>query len=269
MSAKKLNYNKLLFKSNNKPRTTWNIVKTITNNKNNINNISTINIKDKLSSNPLAIANAFNTYFSSPAENLIKNFSGKNTTNNNDPISYLRQNFRQSSSTIKLSATTTYEIEKMIHFFKCKNCYGYDEISLRILKVSAPYVLSPLRYIFNKILSTGIFPERLKFSEVKPLYKKGDKTEFSNYRPISLPKSFSKIIEKIIYKRLYSHLNNNNNMLVNEQFGFREKLSTEMATYTLLNNVLSSLDKKKLLVVYFVTCKKRLIALIVTYFWPK
>jgi len=48
-----------------------------------------------------------------------------------------------------------------------------------------------LTYIFNKILSTGIFPEKLKFSEVKPSYKKGDKTEFSNYRPLI---SFSKII---------------------------------------------------------------------------
>jgi hypothetical protein len=59
----------------------------------------------------------------------------------------------------------------------------------------------------------------------------GDKTEFSNYRPISLLASFSKIIEKIIYKRLYCHLINNN-ILVNEQFGFREKLSTKMATHT-------------------------------------
>ena len=45
-------------------KTTWNIVKTITNNKNINNNISTVNVKGKLSSNPLAIANAFNTYFS-------------------------------------------------------------------------------------------------------------------------------------------------------------------------------------------------------------
>jgi len=49
-----------------------------------------MNIKDKLSSNPQAITNAFNAYFSSAAENLlIKIFSGKNSINNNDPISYL------------------------------------------------------------------------------------------------------------------------------------------------------------------------------------
>jgi len=93
-------------------------------------------------------------------------------------------------------------------------------------------------YIFNKILSTDIFPERLKFLEVRSLFKKEDITEFSSYRPISLLTSFSKITEKIIYKRLYSYLNDNN-MLVNDQCGFREKLSAEMATYTLLNNVLS------------------------------
>jgi len=128
---------------------------------------------------------------------------------------------------------------------KCKDSYGYDEISSRILKISAPCVLSLLTYIFNKILSTGIFLERLKFSEVRPLFKKGDVTEFSNYRPISLLTSFSKIIEKIIYKRLYSYLNDNN-ILVDDQYGFREKLSTEMTTYTLVNNVLSSLDRRNL-----------------------
>jgi hypothetical protein len=51
------------------------------------------------------------------------------------------------------------------------------------------------------------------------------------------------MIEKIIYKILYCHLNNNN-ILVNEQFGFREKLSTEMATCTLLNKELLSLERK-------------------------
>ena len=67
-----------------------------------------------------------------------------------------------------------------------------------------------------------MFPDRLRFAEVKPLFKKGASTDFSNYRPVSLLTSFSKIIEKIIYVRLYRYLNANN-ILVKEQFGFREK----------------------------------------------
>jgi len=125
---------------------------------------------------------------------------------------------------------------------KCKDSYGYDEISSRILKINVLYVLYLLTHIFP---STAIFPERLKFSEVRLLFKKGDITEFSNYRPISLLTSFSQIIDKNIYKRLYNYLNDNN-ILVGDQYGFREKLSTETATYTLLNNVFSSFDRRNL-----------------------
>jgi len=87
-----------------------------------------MNIKVKISTNPLAITNASNTYFSYVAENLLtKPFSGKNIINNKDAISYLHQNFRQSFSTMKLRNTTTYETEKIIHSLKCKNSYGYHQ----------------------------------------------------------------------------------------------------------------------------------------------
>ena len=78
---------------------------------------------------------------------------------------------------------------------------------------------------------------------------------------------YIKTIKKNICERLYCHLNDNN-ILVHEQFGFREKSSTEMATYEFLNNVLSSLDKKNLGGL-FCDLKKHLIALTMTYFWPK
>jgi len=77
------------------------------------------------------------------------------------------------------------------------------------------------------------------------IQKKGDITEFYNYRPISLLTSFSKIIEKIIFKRVYNYLNGKN-ILVGDQYGFREKFSTETAIYTLLNNVSSSFDRRNL-----------------------
>ena len=168
MTAKKHHYNKLLLHSNNK--TTWNTVKTITNNKNTFNNISSMNIKDKPSRNPLVIANAFNNYFSSVAGNLFhRNFTGATKTSN-DPLTFIRKNFNQLPSSLYLKKTTTHEIKKIIRSLKRKDSHGYDEILTRILKISAPYVLSLLTYIFNKILSRGVFPDRLKFSEVRPLY---------------------------------------------------------------------------------------------------
>jgi hypothetical protein len=144
---------------------------------------------------------------------------------------------------LELKHTTTHEINNIIQSLSTKDSRGYDEISSRILKISATFIISPLTFIFNRILTTGVFPERLKFSEVTPLFKKGSKTDLSNYRPISLLPVFLKLIEKIIYKRLYSYLMEHN-LLVDEQFGFREQISTDSAIFDLLNSVLFSLDNK-------------------------
>ena len=180
---------------------TWNIVRTITNNNNkNTNKIVAMNINNYPNNNhPVTITNAFNTHFSSVAENYIKKFSENNHFNHKNPLIYLNLHFKKPISSLRFHGTSKHEINCIIHSLKTKDSYGYDEISSRILKISAPYILAPFTHIFNKTLSTGIFPERLKFSEVKPLYKKGSTTEFSNYRPISLLTAFSKIIEKKSY----------------------------------------------------------------------
>ena len=60
-----------------------------------------------------------------------------------------------------------HEIGQIIKSLKSKNSSGYDEISTRILKLSAPYILSPLTQICNRILSTGIFPDRLNKTNSK------------------------------------------------------------------------------------------------------
>jgi hypothetical protein len=57
-----------------------------------------------------------------------------------------------------------------------------------------PYIISPLTYICNESLAQGIFPDRLKFAVVKPIFKNGNKHEPSNYRPMSLLSTFSIII---------------------------------------------------------------------------
>ena len=241
-AAKQKYFDSLILKSNNKSLATWNIVNSLTNNNGTINNNS--NIKEN-NNNSLIIANAFNTYFSSAVKNVINSTSKNKTRSPNDPLTYLKRIFKKLIPSLSLPSTTTHEIHKIIQSLKTKDSSGYDEVSIRVLKISAPFILSPLTYIFNKSLSSGTFPDRLKFSEIKPLYKKGPKTEYSNYRPISILTSFSKILEKLIYIRLHHHFESFN-LLANEQFGFRKDLSTESATQALLHTVLQSLDSKKL-----------------------
>ena len=83
--------------------------------------------------------------------------------------------FKEPFPTVKYQNTSTAEIEKVIESLKAKDSHGYDEISVKILKLSSPFISSPLNYICNKLLSSGIFPCSLKYVEVVPLFKKGDK----------------------------------------------------------------------------------------------
>jgi hypothetical protein len=125
---------------------------------------------------------------------------------NGEPLHYILRNCRYPYPNIKFRYTSTKEIEKIIKSLKTKNAHVYNEISIKILKWSAPFISSPLTYIFNKSLELGSFPSRLKYSKVIPIFKTGDRLNMSNFRPISLLISFSKIFEKIIYTRIYAYV---------------------------------------------------------------
>jgi len=170
-------------------------------------------IEWKLTAHRQSIVEKFNTYYISAADNITNNNQANNTIDDlhkKDPLSYLYSAFQQSFTNIKLKNTTIGEIEKIIIQLNNKNSCGYDEVTAKILKTVSPFIVSPLTHICNRMLATGTFLDRLKYSEIKPIYKKGDKTQFENYRPISLLPVFSKIFEKVLYKRLYNHLSINN-----------------------------------------------------------
>ena len=130
--------------------------------------------------------------------------------------------------------------KKNIKSLKTKTTCGYDEVSNRIIKLSAPFIISPLTYICNAVLSTGVYPDKLKYARVKPIIKRGDKKDIFNYRPISLLTS-SKIIEKYIYTRLHAHIDMNN-ILVQEKFVFRTHYSTEQTAFNLINSILTAMN---------------------------
>ena len=134
-------------------------MKTLTHNNHNAKKSITRDIN-----NTQKTAEAFNQYFSTIAEQLIKEATKENSNKGIDPLTYLRLNINKPNNMLRLKNTTTHEICKIIRTLKTKDSYGYVGISTRILKINAPYVVSPLTYITNKILSSGIFPDRLTLS---------------------------------------------------------------------------------------------------------
>jgi hypothetical protein len=86
----------------------------------------------------------------------------------------LNQSYNSPFENIRWHYTSTAEIKKIIKTLKNKSSYGYDEIPVKILKISMPYIISPLTYICNEALFQGTFPDRLKYSVIKPIFKTGD-----------------------------------------------------------------------------------------------
>ena len=243
-SAKNLHYNNIITHSKNKMRSTWQIIHKEMGKTQPETFITKLETPTKTITNQKEIANTFNRYFTTIVDNIRNNSNGKVKSNNSNPIKYLINQYTNPFPNIKWDYVSSHEINNIIKSLKSKNTTGYDEIPVSILKMSAPYIISPLTYICNTTLNTGIFPSRLKYAVVKPLHKKGNKHELSNYRPISLLTAFSKIFEKVIYNRLYKHLEVNN-ILSNGQFGFRPDHSTEQAAFTLINCILNAMNNNQ------------------------
>ena len=187
-------------------------------------------------SNPVDIANKFNDYFFNVAINLVNRLPKR------------RLPFREylapsNPSSIFLYPTTPFEIKQIINNSSSKTSASWDEIPSVVVKHLPDNVIIALTNIFNVSLSQGKFISAFKHAKVVPIHKKGDVTNFNNYRPISLLSSFSKILEKIVYKRLHSFFIRFK-LLSNTQFGFRTGYSTAHVNCLLVEKVTAAFEKK-------------------------
>ena len=132
---------------------------------------------------------------------------------------------------------------------------GWDQIPTFIAKRSIQHYLKPLTYLINKSIHQGIFPDELKVAKVFPVYKSGDKTNISNYRPISVLSFFSKVFEKIVYNHVIDFIDTNN-LLSKQQFGFRKNHSTNHAVITLIDRFSAALDSGGAVVGCYINLKK-------------
>ena len=229
-------YTNLLNNYKNDIRKTWKTLNSIIGRNNGTNN----NI-DKFENNgdyitePEKIAEGFCTYFSQIGEKFAASIP--NATKPYDQ--YLSCN--KTDKSLFMTPTDPDEVDKIITSMKAKKSSGHDNISTALIKKLKLELKVLISILINKSLETGKVPDMIKIAKVIPIYKAKSPSLYTNYRPISLLPSISKIIEKVVHKRVYNFLNCNN-IFYNSQYGFRPKYSTIHAITELTTNIQQSLD---------------------------
>ena len=132
-------------------------------------------------------------------------------------------------------------VRKEIDRLKKTKSPGPDNIFPRILKECKEELSEPLTKIFRKSLDTGVVPRLWRQANVVPIFKKGDKAESSNYRPISLTSVVGKMLEAIIARAIRKHLDDHK-LIRHSQHGFSKGKSCLTNLLSFYRKVFETID---------------------------
>ena len=130
----------------------------------------------------------------------------------------------------------------VLNNLKTNKAIGLDKISARLLKDSSTVMTPILTRLYNRSLASCTFPSTWKSGKVTAIFKSDDQSNASNYRPITILPTISKVLEKAVHSQVYRYLIDNK-ILTPRQFGFRPKLSTEIALAHFTDTILTNMDK--------------------------
>ena len=111
----------------------------------------------------------------------------------------------------------TQEVYTLLHKLDVHKAYGTENLSPHILKQCASQLSPSLAILFTLSMKTGKVPSQWKASNVAPIFKKGDKGNIENYRPVFLLSCVSKIMERCIFNHMYPIVEPS---LTKAQYGF-------------------------------------------------
>ena len=233
IKSKKNYYASLLNKYKYDTKRTWQVMKEITGKqkKKSSSLPKAIKTKQGITEKEIEIAKEFNKYFTSVGTAL----ASKVPVVTKDLSEYLPQ----CNASMEHKELSFQEFEKAFKTLKQNKAIGYDG----------------LFKIFKASLEEAVFPEKLKIAKVIPVFKKGDKENIENYRPISILPVFSKVLERIMYNRLYEYFMNNN-LLHENQFGFQINNSTEHAILQFTCDIVQNFDNGKFTLGVFIDFSK-------------
>ena len=176
--AKRLYHHRTFLLYQNNVRKTWSVIKKTLQRKKKHEMPTEFIWNNHANTDMNEIANEFNRYFISIGHSLSEKIQSVHSSEE-----YLGQ---RANTVSKFTVVNEECIDKIIKKIKLKYSTGYDNISNKLIKHARTILVKPLTLLANQIIHRGEFPRQLKIARMKPLYKKGDESSFSNYRSISL-----------------------------------------------------------------------------------
>ena len=249
-TGKKAYYQNYFAENKDNLQKIWKGIKEIINIKSkNFDYPTCLQVRDVNITDPTAITNSFNDYFTSIADEILKKRKYNGTKSYRDFLANrLINNF-------VFDECNENEIKSIISSLDAFKSIGPNSIPTHILQLLKEEICNPLKKIFNLSFSTGQHPNILKISKIIPIFKKGSRLLVSNYRPISLLSNLNKILEKIVHDRIYKFLEDYQ-CIYSLQFGFRKKHSTNHALIDITETIRQALDNKKFACGIFVDLQK-------------
>lgn len=185
----------------------------------------------------------FNSHFSSVATSLSNPDNA--SPNNSDNLSLYCKQKTANKAPFQIPPIAVHELGRLISQLQNKKSSGPDEISNHLLKLSLPYTVDSLTYIFNLCIQRNTFPQALKKAKVIPLPKSKNTSDVSNYRPISLLSVLSKLLERHIHINLTKYMDRLA-LFHPLQSGFRSNHSCSTALSLLTDKCLSAINSSQL-----------------------
>ena len=199
--------------------------------------ISNLEINGCSVSDPKAISGVFNSFFIDIGANLAASIPPAPR----EPIDFLHDFKPLLNCNFHFKEITADDVARLLNDLPSDKATGLDNISAKLLKMSAPAISRSLAHVFNKSLRTGSFPNKLKNARVTAIYKKGTRSDPGNYRPISILPVLSKILERIVHRQLTEYCSQNK-LITDAQSGFRKGHSTQTSLLRLTENVLDLVE---------------------------
>ena len=133
-------------------------------------------------------------------------------------------------------------IEKLLRDLDTTKSSGPDDLSARLLQCLSSELSPALELLFYATIQQGQLPKDWRHARVSPIFKKGNKNNAENYRPVSLTSIICKVAEHIIVSQMYDHLDLHH-VFTDAQHGFRKRRSTETQLLLTTNDFMSGLEK--------------------------